>query len=68
MCNQWRLQELFLERLLRNLNYTKFNKEITWIYQYHPKKKKKTLRKYMKCMLPCCFPLTKRKVKKKKKG
>ena len=34
---------LFLEWSLRNLNFTKFNKEITWIYQYHTKKKKKGL-------------------------
>ena len=27
---------------LRNLNYTKFNKETTWIYQCHQKKKKNT--------------------------
>ena len=32
---------LFLEWSLRNLNFTKFNKEITWIYQYHTHKKKK---------------------------
>ena len=30
---------IFLGWSLRNLNYTKFNKEITWIYQHHKKKK-----------------------------
>ena len=28
----------FLGSSLRKLNYIKFNKEITWIYQHHKKK------------------------------
>ena len=39
-------KNFFLEWSLKNLNYTKFNKEKIWIYQCH-KKKKKT-RKYTK--------------------
>ena len=31
----------FLRWSLRNLNYTKFNKETNWIYQCHKKKKHK---------------------------
>ena len=30
----------FLGSSLRKLNYIKFNKEITWIYQHHKKNKK----------------------------
>ena len=31
----------FLGWSLKNLNYIQFNKETTWIYQHHQKKKKK---------------------------
>ena len=31
---------MFLGWSLRNINYAKFNKETTWIYQHHQKKKK----------------------------
>ena len=41
LCEQWRLQEYFLGWSLRNLNYTKFNKKIIWIYQRYQKKKEK---------------------------
>ena len=42
----------FLESSLKNLNYTKFIKEITWIYQLHPKKKKGNTKKHVLQFFP----------------
>ena len=53
---------IFLGKSLTKLNYTKFNKKITWIYQRYQKKKHMHTQKYMKYYN--FFVLIKRKMKK----